>query len=294
MLCCGSLSISALVKALNRTVNELLHHVAQTFTVAEPVWLKYLQFHLISHHGNEPICALNDVLIFGKSAAEDLEDQLSDEALLTADDNPQQPDTALDPSAATDRPHAAVDVNKLDKSAAGGPQPDSSSGHAVKHSAAAVEANAGEMTNKSNMSDVLLPGKAASDASRQQSATEHASGGHQPGQQHWRLLSPCICSVCYPAFLYCHTTLTLVIYCCTMQPSLHHLHNLKKKYHLVDAEKLSFLCCHNHVNDVANTQVCTVHCGSCDACSGCAKHCAVLQVLRCMQTNKIPLSQTKR
>ncbi|KAL3139820.1 hypothetical protein ABBQ38_004118 [Trebouxia sp. C0009 RCD-2024] len=56
---------------------------SQVFTVAEPVWLKYIQFHFISHHGSEPICALNDVLVFGKSAAEDLEDQLSDEALLT-------------------------------------------------------------------------------------------------------------------------------------------------------------------------------------------------------------------
>ncbi len=55
----------------------------QTFTAAEPAWLKYLQFHFITHHGSEPICALNDVLVFGKSAAEDLEDQLSDEALLT-------------------------------------------------------------------------------------------------------------------------------------------------------------------------------------------------------------------
>jgi len=57
--------------------------VLQTFTVAEPAWLKYLQFHFLTHHGSEPMCALNDVLVFGKSAAEDLEDQLSDEALLT-------------------------------------------------------------------------------------------------------------------------------------------------------------------------------------------------------------------
>ncbi|KAA6420457.1 MAG: Galactose-binding isoform 1 [Trebouxia sp. A1-2] len=56
---------------------------SQTFTVAEPAWLKYLQFHFLTHHGSEPMCALNDVLVFGKSAAEDLEDQLSDEALLT-------------------------------------------------------------------------------------------------------------------------------------------------------------------------------------------------------------------
>ena len=53
------------------------------FTVVKPVWLRYLQFHFISHHGSEPICALNDLLVFGKSAAQDLEDQLSDEALLS-------------------------------------------------------------------------------------------------------------------------------------------------------------------------------------------------------------------
>lgn len=49
----------------------------QAFTVAQPVWLKYLQFHFISQYGTEPMCALNDILVYGKSAAEDLEDQLS-------------------------------------------------------------------------------------------------------------------------------------------------------------------------------------------------------------------------
>ena len=49
----------------------------QAFTVVQPVWLKYLQFHFISQYGTEPMCALNDILVYGKSAAEDLEDQLS-------------------------------------------------------------------------------------------------------------------------------------------------------------------------------------------------------------------------
>ena len=50
----------------------------------------------MTHYGNEPMCALNDVLVFGKSAAEDLEDQLSDTALLPDDPPPTTPKS--DPS----------------------------------------------------------------------------------------------------------------------------------------------------------------------------------------------------
>lgn len=63
-----------------------LFDAVQAFTVAHPVWLKYLQFHFITQYGSEPMCALNDVLVHGKSAAEDLEDQLSASALLPEDD----------------------------------------------------------------------------------------------------------------------------------------------------------------------------------------------------------------
>lgn len=43
-----------------------------------------MQLHLLTHYGSEPVCALNDVGVYGKSAAEDLEDRLAMEA--AADD----------------------------------------------------------------------------------------------------------------------------------------------------------------------------------------------------------------
>lgn len=62
----------------------------QAFNVAQPVWLKYMQFHFITQYGTEPMCALNDILVHGKSAAEDLEDQLSASDMLPEED--VQPD----------------------------------------------------------------------------------------------------------------------------------------------------------------------------------------------------------
>lgn len=50
----------------------------------------------MTHHGSEPMCALNDVLVFGKSAAEDLEDQLSDNSL--SPDDIQQTTARSDPT----------------------------------------------------------------------------------------------------------------------------------------------------------------------------------------------------
>ena len=50
---------------------------AQAFRIQQPVWAKYLQLRLVSHHGSEPVCALNDVRVHGKSAVEDLEDRLA-------------------------------------------------------------------------------------------------------------------------------------------------------------------------------------------------------------------------
>ena len=49
----------------------------QSFQVAEPQWVKYVQLRFLSHYGAEPVCALNDVRILGKSAADDLEDRLA-------------------------------------------------------------------------------------------------------------------------------------------------------------------------------------------------------------------------
>lgn len=186
----------------------------QTFTVAEPVWLKYLQFHFISHHGSEPICALNDVLVFGKSAAEDLEDQLSDEALLTAEGRPGQPGTALDSHMAADRHQRPVEPGQLDKvAAAGGYKPESAPEEAVKPSNTAVEASVNEITNTTSASDIVLLAKGASDANRLQNAAEHTLGGPRTGQQ-CKHLRPVVyaCSVNH-AFLRPQIAWTLVRYC---------------------------------------------------------------------------------
>ena len=56
----------------------------QGFHIDPPRWAKYVQLRLLTHYGSEPVCALNDVRVYGKSAAEDLEDRLAMEA--AADD----------------------------------------------------------------------------------------------------------------------------------------------------------------------------------------------------------------
>ncbi len=56
----------------------------QAFHIDPSGWAKYMQLRLLTHYGNEPVCALNDVRVYGKSAAEDLEDRLAMEA--AADD----------------------------------------------------------------------------------------------------------------------------------------------------------------------------------------------------------------
>ncbi len=46
---------------------------AQTFSVPAPAWVKFLQLRFLTHYGGEPVCALNELSVFGKSAVEDLE-----------------------------------------------------------------------------------------------------------------------------------------------------------------------------------------------------------------------------
>ena len=62
----------------------------QAFRIAMPAWVKYLQLRFFSHHGAEAVCAINDVHVFGKSAADDLEDQLAMDS--------SRPPVAADPS----------------------------------------------------------------------------------------------------------------------------------------------------------------------------------------------------
>jgi hypothetical protein len=46
---------------------------AQTFSIPAPAWVKFLQLRFLTHYGGEPVCALNELSVFGKSAVEDLE-----------------------------------------------------------------------------------------------------------------------------------------------------------------------------------------------------------------------------
>ncbi|DBB07989.1 TPA: hypothetical protein ACH3X3_009365 [Trebouxia sp. C0006] len=148
---------------------------SQTFTVAEPAWLKYLQFHFLTHHGSEPMCALNDVLVFGKSAAEDLEDQLSDEALLT--------DAQDSGEAKASEAAAPINANgNTDSQAAQASTPSSAQQVAVE---AKVDAssnaglqNASGVTQAGNVSG---SGKQAH--AQQQASSKSTAGPRQPGQQ---------------------------------------------------------------------------------------------------------------
>ena len=56
----------------------------QVFAIAQPAWVRFVLLRFLSQHGSEPVCALNGVSLFGKSAAEEFEDQLAidDEARL--------------------------------------------------------------------------------------------------------------------------------------------------------------------------------------------------------------------
>lgn len=69
----------------------------QAFKIPSPAWIKYLQLHLFTHHGGEAVCALNDVLVYGKSAADDLEDQLAMEAPVETQ-LPAQSEPSLPPA----------------------------------------------------------------------------------------------------------------------------------------------------------------------------------------------------
>jgi Sad1 / UNC-like C-terminal len=40
---------------------------------AAALWVKYLLIRFLTHYGNEPVCAINDLRVFGKSAVEELE-----------------------------------------------------------------------------------------------------------------------------------------------------------------------------------------------------------------------------
>lgn len=76
----------------------------QAFKLKSPVWTKYLQLRMLSHHGTEAVCALNDLCVYGKSAAEDLEDRLSSDPDLAED--PTLVESPIEPTALPDKPES--------------------------------------------------------------------------------------------------------------------------------------------------------------------------------------------
>ena len=79
----------------------------QAFHIEPAGWAKYMQLRLLTHFGNEPVCALNDVRVYGKSAAEDLEDRLAMEAAADDDEAAAQEECSPDEASAQDGSHEA-------------------------------------------------------------------------------------------------------------------------------------------------------------------------------------------
>lgn len=48
----------------------------QAFQLVEPEWVRYVAIRFLSQHTNELICAVSEVGVYGKTATQDLEDQL--------------------------------------------------------------------------------------------------------------------------------------------------------------------------------------------------------------------------
>ena len=159
------------VVAQHRTLalqtHKVLAGILQAFTVPQPVWLKYLQFHFISHYGTEPMCALNDILVHGKSAAEDLEDQLSASSLLPEDDLQDDP-----------KPHGPKDGSAEHHQAQAAPDAAAAAATAVQDtkqaSAQADGAKAGLLMAGNTANDTKsLGSNSTQDGKEQASATCH-------------------------------------------------------------------------------------------------------------------------
>lgn len=98
------------VRSLNSTAWKLVGNFTaakvkgtQSFKVDNPPWVKYLLLRFLTHHGSEPVCTINDIAVYGKSAAEDLEDRLGDDE---GDSQAEAP--ALDPALLIPPPTPAV------------------------------------------------------------------------------------------------------------------------------------------------------------------------------------------
>ena len=111
---------------MTRQVCNNSHRSIQAFKVVHPAWVKYIQLHFLTHHGSEPVCALNDVRIFGKSAADDLEDRLAMDAVQAS------PCTAV-PSLNLIRMHGCLPLSRQATSTMKGTWPEACSVASLLH-----------------------------------------------------------------------------------------------------------------------------------------------------------------
>jgi hypothetical protein len=54
----------------------------QKFVIEHPRWARYLLIRFLTHYGTESVCAINEVSVYGTSAAEELEAQLAEDELV--------------------------------------------------------------------------------------------------------------------------------------------------------------------------------------------------------------------
>ncbi|KFM28871.1 Uncharacterized protein slp1 [Auxenochlorella protothecoides] len=55
----------------------------QRFELQHPGWARYVLVRFLTHYSSEPVCAMNGIAVYGKSAAEELEDELAQELKAT-------------------------------------------------------------------------------------------------------------------------------------------------------------------------------------------------------------------
>lgn len=72
----------------------------QAFQLPEPEWVRYVAIRFLSQHTNELICAVSEVGVYGKTATQDLEDQLISSNGAAGDSAPPDRDAAKDGTSA--------------------------------------------------------------------------------------------------------------------------------------------------------------------------------------------------
>ena len=119
----------------------------QAFVVEPPGWAKYVQLRLLTHYGSEPVCALNDVCVYGKSAAEDLEDRLALEA-ASYDEEATEASSSEENAAAGEECSADEAAEQQGAAAAVSPEDAQNREQAAEQKAAAKESDGAAGSNR--------------------------------------------------------------------------------------------------------------------------------------------------